>query len=68
MCYFVSFVVYTEKSAVMFSAAMDGGGDHGPFNTNKILIYNTVLANVGAAYNKFTGIVRTVTCQCVNTA
>ncbi|AWP06454.1 C1q-like 23 kDa protein [Scophthalmus maximus] len=45
-----------EKSAVMFSAAMDGGGDHGPFNTNKILIYNTVLANVGAAYNKFTGI------------
>ncbi|XP_074480749.1 cerebellin-2-like [Sebastes fasciatus] len=46
-----------ESTKVIFSAAT-GGGDKGigPFNTSTILIYRTVISNIGNAYSPSTGI------------
>ena len=46
---------FIERTKVIFSAAAGGSGAIGPFNTNKTLIYETVLTNIGDAYSPSTG-------------
>uniref|UniRef100_A0A3Q2CQT1 C1q domain-containing protein n=1 Tax=Cyprinodon variegatus TaxID=28743 RepID=A0A3Q2CQT1_CYPVA len=41
---------------VAFSAATTGRGDVGPYSTESTIVYNTVITNVGNAYNQQTGI------------
>ncbi|XP_071315175.1 complement C1q tumor necrosis factor-related protein 3-like [Trachinotus anak] len=41
---------------VIFSAAVGGSGSTGPFNKDTMLLYSTVITNIGSAYNKFTGV------------
>ncbi|KAI4808335.1 hypothetical protein KUCAC02_000399 [Chaenocephalus aceratus] len=46
-----------EKKTVVFSAATGGGEQKiGPFDTDKTLIYRTVITNIGAAYGPSTGV------------
>uniref|UniRef100_A0A4W6DL14 C1q domain-containing protein n=1 Tax=Lates calcarifer TaxID=8187 RepID=A0A4W6DL14_LATCA len=45
-----------EKTMVAFSALAEYGGAHGPFDGDTTLVYNTLIANVGDAYNTSTGV------------
>ncbi|XP_044039182.1 complement C1q-like protein 2 [Siniperca chuatsi] len=45
-----------EKTQVIFSALAEHGGAYGPFNTDKTVVYNRVITNLGCAYNNTTGI------------
>ncbi|XP_026209012.1 complement C1q tumor necrosis factor-related protein 3-like [Anabas testudineus] len=45
-----------ERTKVVFSAAAGGNGQIGPYNANTVLIYRTVITNIGSAYSHFTGI------------
>ncbi|XP_008420827.2 complement C1q-like protein 2 [Poecilia reticulata] len=51
-------LVLNEKAStkVVFSAEIGGNGAIGPYSTSKTLIYTSVLANLGNAYNQHTGI------------
>ncbi|XP_030018027.1 complement C1q tumor necrosis factor-related protein 3-like isoform X2 [Sphaeramia orbicularis] len=48
-----------EKRDIIFSAATDGSGSFGPFNTDKTLVYQSVKTNIGNAYNQHTGVFTT---------
>ncbi|XP_041635213.1 complement C1q-like protein 4 [Cheilinus undulatus] len=46
-----------ENAKVIFSAATGGGGSRiGPFREASILVYRTVFANIGGAYNETSGV------------
>ncbi|KAF3697714.1 Collagen alpha-1(X) chain Precursor [Channa argus] len=45
-----------EKKMVAFTAAINTCGAHGPFNIDTTVIFNSVITNIGEAYNQSTGI------------
>ncbi|KAM9335409.1 complement C1q-like protein 4 isoform 2-T2 [Symphorus nematophorus] len=45
-----------EITKVAFSALAEYGGAHGPFSTDKTLVYNKLVTNIGDAYNPATGV------------
>ncbi|XP_030287329.1 complement C1q-like protein 4 [Sparus aurata] len=46
----------TGKTKVAFSALIETGGAHGPFNKDKTLAFNKVFTNIGDAYNSCSGV------------
>ncbi|KAM9335819.1 complement C1q-like protein 4 [Symphorus nematophorus] len=45
-----------EITKVAFTALAEYGGAHGPFSTDKTLVYNKLVTNIGNAYNPATGV------------
>ncbi|XP_023271090.1 complement C1q tumor necrosis factor-related protein 3-like [Seriola lalandi dorsalis] len=41
---------------VVFSVKAEEGGAYGPFNSDRTMMYNTVITNIGDAYDKCTGV------------
>ncbi|XP_056225958.1 complement C1q-like protein 3 [Seriola aureovittata] len=41
---------------VVFSVKAEEGGAYGPFCSDRIMTYNTVITNIGDAYDKCTGV------------
>uniref|UniRef100_A0A3B4UKZ9 C1q domain-containing protein n=1 Tax=Seriola dumerili TaxID=41447 RepID=A0A3B4UKZ9_SERDU len=49
-------LVYVERTMVVFSVKAEEGGAYGPFDTDRTMTYNTVITNIGNAYNVSTGV------------
>ncbi|KAI3376221.1 hypothetical protein L3Q82_016722 [Scortum barcoo] len=49
------FCFFTGKN-VMFTACAEFGGKYGPFSSDKTLVYNNVITNIGAGYDMTTGV------------
>ncbi|XP_022616981.1 complement C1q tumor necrosis factor-related protein 3-like [Seriola dumerili] len=45
-----------ERTMVVFSVKAEEGGAYGPFDTDRTMTYNTVITNIGNAYNVSTGV------------
>ncbi|XP_068164499.1 cerebellin-3-like [Antennarius striatus] len=43
------------ETKVMFTAVADQGGKYGPFPTDRTLVFNTTITNVGGGYDKTSG-------------
>uniref|UniRef100_A0A3B4X1B9 Complement C1q tumor necrosis factor-related protein 3-like n=1 Tax=Seriola lalandi dorsalis TaxID=1841481 RepID=A0A3B4X1B9_SERLL len=44
------------RTMVVFSVKAEEGGAYGPFNSDRTMMYNTVITNIGDAYDKCTGV------------
>uniref|UniRef100_A0A3B4UKN4 Complement C1q tumor necrosis factor-related protein 3-like n=1 Tax=Seriola dumerili TaxID=41447 RepID=A0A3B4UKN4_SERDU len=48
--------IVIKRTMVVFSVKAEEGGAYGPFDTDRTMTYNTVITNIGNAYNVSTGV------------